>query len=421
MVPFLFATSLIRITATGLDEDAVIDNVKVSGLNTVCKLTVSGDGTPSIEGANLGTITKTAGIDKTNDKGQVLFKVAVPASDASSSDRSVEFTIGGKTCTAAFSGAAIESGKAYSAMAENNAIEGIALNKTSTTIPSGSTETLTATVYPLKSIQAVNWESSNTAVASVDVNGIVTGVAFGTATITATSQDNSSIKAACTVTVDLAYVTIGEKKWATTNLGATTIAGSLATCAGDYYQWGSVDKLYNSITWTDNTTGSFVELETDGFADANLTYKGNANLSDKTNDVVKKTYPGTNWRMPTSQEFKDLYNACGGIYDEGKYVTESCGESTNVDKGVYRCGNYDGVAGFLFVAEDNGPHLFFPAAGYVNGTSLIDAVSVGCYWSSTLYSDSTDKAHFLYFDSSSVNPQDCLSRYVGFSVRPVSD
>ncbi|MCQ2155511.1 MAG: hypothetical protein MJY55_06860 [Bacteroidales bacterium] len=206
-------------------------------------------------------------------------------------------------------------------------------------------------------------------------------------------------------------------KWATMNLGAKTIAGNLSTCAGDYYQWGSVDKLYNSITWADNITGSFVGLKEGGFAETNLTYKDNADLSDATNDVVKKTYPGTNWRMPTSQDFQDLYEACVGTDGYDNTTNPTTGKPTS--NGVYWCDSYDGVAGVLFYDGTN--VLFFPAAGYGDGTDLNDAGGIVDYWSSSLTSDSTDTAFSLYFDSDNVYPQGNDYRYFGFSVRPVSD
>ena len=65
--------------------------------------------------------------------------------------------------------------------------------------------------------------------------------------------------------------------------------------------------------------------------------------------------------------------------------------------------------------------LFFPAAGYGDGTDLYDAGSFGYYWSSSLFSDYTDYAYHLYFYSDSVLPQCSYSRCYGYSVRPVKD
>ena len=65
----------------------------------------------------------------------------------------------------------------------------------------GSTVKLAATLTPFYSTSAITWETSDSAVATVD-NGTVTGVAVGTATITAKVSD--SIKAECVVTVNAA-------------------------------------------------------------------------------------------------------------------------------------------------------------------------------------------------------------------------
>lgn len=65
----------------------------------------------------------------------------------------------------------------------------------------GSVRTLTATVLPVDaSNKAVSWNSSTPAIATVDSEGKVTGVAEGTATITATTEDGG-FSATCQVTV----------------------------------------------------------------------------------------------------------------------------------------------------------------------------------------------------------------------------
>ncbi len=80
------------------------------------------------------------------------------------------------------------------------AVTGVTLNKTTTSLTIGQTETLTATVAPANATdQTVTWSSSNTAVATV-ANGVVTAVAAGTANITVTTTDGSKT-ATCAVTV----------------------------------------------------------------------------------------------------------------------------------------------------------------------------------------------------------------------------
>ncbi len=79
------------------------------------------------------------------------------------------------------------------------AVTGIELKPTTASIEVGKTVTLTATVSPENAAdKTVTWTSNNEQVATVDKDGVVTGVAAGTATITATAGDAS---ATCTVTV----------------------------------------------------------------------------------------------------------------------------------------------------------------------------------------------------------------------------
>ena len=80
----------------------------------------------------------------------------------------------------------------------------ISLNKTKDTLTSkGSTSQLIATVKPDDAANKnVTWKSSDTSVATVDANGLVTAVANGTATITATTVEGG-LTATATITVKI--------------------------------------------------------------------------------------------------------------------------------------------------------------------------------------------------------------------------
>ena len=85
------------------------------------------------------------------------------------------------------------------------AVTGVTLNKNNTTIYTGRTETLTATIQPADATnKAVTWTSDNTGVATVN-NGVVTGVSVGSATITAKTADGG-FTATCTVIVEEAPI-----------------------------------------------------------------------------------------------------------------------------------------------------------------------------------------------------------------------
>lgn len=63
-----------------------------------------------------------------------------------------------------------------------------------------ATRQLTATVLPSGSVQTGTWSTSDAAVATVSIAGLVTAVATGTATITFTSTDGG-FQATCVITV----------------------------------------------------------------------------------------------------------------------------------------------------------------------------------------------------------------------------
>ena len=79
----------------------------------------------------------------------------------------------------------------------------VTLNQTEATLTAaGATVQLTATVLPENaSNKNVTWSSSNESVATVSETGLVTAVANGTATITATAADGTNKTATCVVTV----------------------------------------------------------------------------------------------------------------------------------------------------------------------------------------------------------------------------
>lgn len=82
-------------------------------------------------------------------------------------------------------------------------VESVALSQSSATMyVGGATLDLDATVTPTNANPAVTWSSSDTSVATVDSNGVVTAVAAGTANITATSVGDGQKSAQCTVTVE---------------------------------------------------------------------------------------------------------------------------------------------------------------------------------------------------------------------------
>lgn len=84
----------------------------------------------------------------------------------------------------------------------------IKLSAAQATMTKGSKKTVKATVYPANvTNKAVKWTSNNIRVATVDQKGRITAVGYGTAVITATTQDRVAKKASVTVTVPKKKIT----------------------------------------------------------------------------------------------------------------------------------------------------------------------------------------------------------------------
>jgi len=108
-------------------------------------------------------------------------------------------------------------------------VTGVKLDKDTLTLSIGGKETLTAQIDPANATnKAVTWSSSNTAIATVDANGVVTAVASGTATITVTTADGG-FTATCTVTVIEAEARIGSTPYAKLTDALTAAANGTAS------------------------------------------------------------------------------------------------------------------------------------------------------------------------------------------------
>ncbi len=83
-----------------------------------------------------------------------------------------------------------------------SAVTSVTVTPGTGTLAVGDTLLLSATVEPAGASQAVDWSTSSTAVATVDANGVVTGVGPATVTITATSVADASVSGSATLEVE---------------------------------------------------------------------------------------------------------------------------------------------------------------------------------------------------------------------------
>lgn len=85
---------------------------------------------------------------------------------------------------------------------ESVKIRDLIMRSSAIKLPLNKSYTLPVTITPDDATnKRLTWTSSNTSVATVDANGTVTGVAEGTAVITATTKDGTKLSVSCSVTV----------------------------------------------------------------------------------------------------------------------------------------------------------------------------------------------------------------------------
>ena len=421
------AAGTATITATAADGGGAVAKCSVT-VNTIKVTSISlSASSATLTIGDTKTLTATVSPSNATDK-----TIAWSSSNTSVATVSTSGVVTAKAVGSAAITATANDGsgvKASCAITVNGIkVTSISLSTSSATLTVGDTKTLTATVSPSNATdKTITWSSSNTSVATVSTSGVVTAKSAGSATISATANDGSGVKGTCAVTVEKEadtgyingheYVTIGGIKWATMNVGATTVAGSYSTCYGNYYAWGETSTRYSSIYRSSAEEASFSWKSSfpNGYSGVYPDYTGTT--LDASHDAATTNW-GSRWRTPTNEEFTALYKACGGT---GSSISGTLpkGTTSTSSKGIYWCENYNGVNGLLF--SDGKYKLFFPAAGDVYGDYLTGASTDGGYWSSSIVTSLTTRAYNMFFNDSYMEPSSRDYRYRGFVVRAIAE
>ncbi len=173
-------------------------------------------------------------------------------------------------------------------------------------------------------------------------------------------------------------------KWATCNVGANS-----PWEYGGYYAWGETEEKENydwsTYKWCNGSSNTMTKY---------CTVDGKTVL-DPEDDVAHVKWGGS-WRMPTLDELDELLDNC-----------------------IWTWTTQNGVDGYK-VTGSNGNSIFLPAAGYRDGSTLRSGGSYGHFWSSSLVEGHNNSAYYLRFYSSGRYDWSVVTRFDGFTVRPVS-
>lgn len=172
-------------------------------------------------------------------------------------------------------------------------------------------------------------------------------------------------------------------RWANFNVGASE--------PGEYgglYGWGDISGKKNSMDLNDYPC-----------------YYAPFSICGTKHDIARESF-GDGWRIPTTEEQKELVENCTFEETEVKLST----------------GKY--VIGHL-VTGPNGNSIFLPYVGYRIGTKIYDQGKIGRYWSGS--------QHYLYYDADNFTSANFMiigagrtwynwgHRYIGMGIRPVKD
>jgi len=198
------------------------------------------------------------------------------------------------------------------------------------------------------------------------------------------------------------YVEIGGKKWATMNVGASSV-----TDAGLYFQWGDtvgytaaqvgtdkqftdLDYKYGPLDWGDENYGM-----------TKYNYTDHKAVLEASDDAVHAAWGG-NWRIPTTAEFAAL-----GTATTSAWTADYEGS---------------GVAGIVLTSTaDSSKKLFFPAVGYAYDRNMNYVGSGGNYWTSSLNNEEIFYAYQFQLGNWGIVSGNSAYRHYGCPLRGILD
>lgn len=298
------------------------------------------------------------------------------------------------------------------------AVESVTIEPSNLTLTEKEYQIIVLSFSPTTaSEKIVSFTSSDPSVAyagysSVGQNPFVHARSEGRTTITATTKDGTKT-AICSVVVTKSYysattpdaIDLGlpsGTKWASFNLGATTPEED-----GDYFAWGEIEPYYRSLdplVWKNGKSAGYNEASYKFYKDYKLTkycsnsssgydgfYDGITTLDSF--DDAASVHLGRPWRIPTEDDWVELYNKC-----------------------TFTKASQGGKEGYKITSRSNGKSIFLPIVNNYIDTTLGGVGLITSHWSSSLNKNSSFQAYSFVGNSALID-----YRWSGKPIRPVSD
>ena len=442
LVPFKFATSVIKVNCTGFLANTAINNATLSNVNTACKLTLSGTAAPTVAGDVNGTITRTGdeyfAASKVNGEGVAVFQIAAPVLETASEARVLRVEQGSVVYEYKnFSKKSLDAATSVNTVCfciptGSVRVERVSLDQTTLGLEEGSTFVLSATVYPDNAAnKSVSWSSSDNDVATVDASGKVTAVSAGTADITVRTVEGSKT-AMCVVTVVKAF-------------GGDTLPGKFSVADGKQIHFSRGNLWYEAKTdtfhfedsqytyasnWNADHVSHFLWSKTASVAYAEAYNDTEASESDIffTNSTEETANPNFTVNGITGK-YRALSKAECNYLIQGRVVNDGKGEGYSYSLDI----TYGGQKGFVLYPDDYTEEIisgtitslpegvvFLPAAGGRDGSIIIGTNAYSPYWLASPTEGDINGAQFMDFNGSQFRT-DNGNREIGLAVRLVTD
>ncbi len=239
---------------------------------------------------------------------------------------------------------------------------------------------------------------SDKKVATASLSGTtisITGVAAGSTVVSVTdaTTGNSQFVNVTVVAKEKSYLACPDAhhphlidlgmpsgtKWACCNVGADK-----PESYGGYYAWGETEEkdvyTVDNYLYYDSSSKTYLDL---------------GDIAGTQYDVAHMNWSGS-WQMPNIDQIQELL-----IYCSNEWTT------------------LNGVYG-LKCTGLNGGAIFLPAAGFRKYENFGDVGNYGNYWSTTTNPEDLKQIMSIYFSSLSSMWYYARSRWMGYSVRPIS-